>query len=355
MEVGIRVALTGLLRLTARPTDAGTASPPGSTLEAAYTFGQFEARRGWTMDALLAAYRVGARVAWRDFAAEMVHLGVSADTLADLAELVFAYIDQLSAASVAGHADELASAGRAHQQHVQRLARQLLEGAPEVDLLVLAETAGWRPPESLTAVVLPAAQVRRALQRLDHRTLTVPADLATDAPEDSAVLLVPDVHRDRAAVLEALREHDAVVGPSRPWTAADASYQRALRALARVPFPAGEALDTDAHLVELIVGADRDTLEDLRARALSPLATLRPATAARLAETLRSWLLHQGRRDDVAADLNIHAQTVRYRMGQIRDLFDDQLVTPRGVLELVVALATFPTNDEPAGNAGRAE
>ena len=70
---------------------------------------------------------------------------------------------------------------------------------------------------------------------------------------------------------------------------------------------------------------------------LRPWLTL-PATAERLAETLRSWLLHQGRRDDVAADLFVHAQTVRYRMGQIRELFGDRLDDPRVVLDLTIAL-----------------
>jgi DNA-binding PucR family transcriptional regulator len=72
---------------------------------------------------------------------------------------------------------------------------------------------------------------------------------------------------------------------------------------------------------------------------LAPLDAVRPATAERLAQTLRSWLLHQGRRDDVAADLFVHAQTVRYRMGQIRELFGDRLDDPRAVLELVIALS----------------
>ena len=44
-----------------------------------------------------------------------------------------------------------------------------------------------------------------------------------------------------------------------------------------------------------------EALDDLRERVLEPLSALRPATAERLAETLRSWLLHHGRRDDVAA------------------------------------------------------
>ena len=99
-------------------------------------------------------------------------------------------------------------------------------------------------------------------------------------------------------------------------------------------------LDTEEVLPALMVGADPEAARDLRARALAPLAELRPATAERLAETLRSWLLHQGRRDDVARDLHVHAQTVRYRMGQVRELFGDRLDDPQAVLELVLALAS---------------
>ena len=35
----------------------------------------------------------------------------------------------------------------------------------------------------------------------------------------------------------------------------------------------------------------------------------------------------------------MHPQTVRYRMGQLRELFGDRLTEPEGVLELVLALA----------------
>ena len=34
----------------------------------------------------------------------------------------------------------------------------------------------------------------------------------------------------------------------------------------------------------------------------------------------------------------IHPQTVRYRMGQLRELFGDRLQDPSVVLELVIAL-----------------
>jgi DNA-binding PucR family transcriptional regulator len=71
---------------------------------------------------------------------------------------------------------------------------------------------------------------------------------------------------------------------------------------------------------------------------LAPLEGLRPGTAEKLADTLRSWLLHQGRRDDVAEELFVHPQTVRYRMGQLRDLYGDRLDDPDTVLQLVLVL-----------------
>jgi DNA-binding PucR family transcriptional regulator len=66
---------------------------------------------------------------------------------------------------------------------------------------------------------------------------------------------------------------------------------------------------------------------------------VRPAVAGRLAETLRSWLLHQGRREDVAGDLHVHPQTVRYRMSQLRELFGERLTNGDAALELIVALS----------------
>ena len=38
----------------------------------------------------------------------------------------------------------------------------------------------------------------------------------------------------------------------------------------------------------------------------------------------------------------MHPQTVRYRMGQLRELFGDRLDDPAAVLELTIALAVEP-------------
>ena len=67
-----------------------------------------------------------------------------------------------------------------------------------------------------------------------------------------------------------------------------------------------------------------------------------PASRGKLIATLQAWLRHQGRRDDIARALFVHPQTVRYRMGQLRDLYGERLNDPSFVLELTVALASGP-------------
>ena len=357
IQDAVQLALGGFLSLAggAQGSDPGT--PLAPALDGAYALGRGEARSGRSMDALLAAYRVGARVSWRELSATAVKAGLSAETLSKFAELVFAYIDELSAASVAGHADELATTGRVRQHYLQRLGHRLLRGDRPDQLTAAAERADWDPPRILTSVVLPSSHVRAVLGSLDPRTLRLEDDLPElpEVPEDGddsevAVLLVPDAEvAARTALLRTLRGHQAHVGPPRPWTQVRTSYLRVVRARRLGLHPDGDSpVDTEQHLASLVVGSDLEALADLRRQVLAPFADLRPATADRLVETLRAWLLHQGRRDDVAAALHVHPQTVRYRMGQVRDLFGDALLDPGTVraLGVVLAAADLPATGE---------
>ncbi|GAA2704308.1 PucR family transcriptional regulator [Micromonospora olivasterospora] len=346
IENAVRIALGTFLQLLERPQGSDPGTPLTPALEAAYALGSGEARSGRSMDALLAAYRVGARVAWREVSATTVRDGLPAGTVAEFAELMFAYIDELSAASVAGHADELASAGRARQRYLERLTQQLLAGEAEEVLRRSAERADWPPPQTLTVVLLPRSNLRAVLPALSPHTLESGEDMpGVDAAEELAVLLVPDMHGGRRRQLvRVLHGHRAVLGPARPWHRVAASYERAARALP-LGLRCGDPdapLDTEQHLARLLLSMDPDALADLRAQVLRPLSSLPPATAHRLAETLRSWLLHQGRRDDVAADLFVHPQTVRYRMAKVRELYGDRLHDPATVLDLTLALAVLP-------------
>jgi PucR C-terminal helix-turn-helix domain len=330
----VQLALGGFLTLATRE-DAGT--PMAPAIEGAYQLGRGEARSGRSMEALLAAYRIGARVSWRDLSRTAVEAGVEAEQLSRFAELVFAYIDELSAASAAGHTDELESTGRVRQRNLDRLARALVSGAQADAVVAAAERAGWEPPSSLTAVLLPESQVSHAVTALDASTLH-PTEDVSGVPDGLAVLLVPSTgsRSARAGLLQALRGTTAVIGPTVPWLEAARSHARAVRA---ATLGIEGTVDTDTHLGALLLAADPETRADLRARVLAPLADQRPTTADKLAETLRAWVLHQGRRDAVAEELFIHPQTVRYRVGQLRELYGDRLEDPQFVLEVTLALA----------------
>lgn len=348
----IAAALDTFLRLLAPdPQDPG-ATPLDAARRGAYELGRGEALADRTADALLAAYRVGARVSWREMSSIAVEQGTPAPVVARFAELVFAYIDELSAASVAGHADEVAASGRRQQQQRDLLGRTLLVGAPTATLVELAEQAAWPLPDTLTAVLLPAARVHDTLPHLDSMTLHVPADAAgvdamllgsredADAGlEATSVLLVADVVRTRSYLRRVLDGRGAVIGPPRPWTRAGESMQVAVRAQRLLGHVDGEVLDVTEHLAELVVGADPASLQDLRDEVLAPLRDLSPGAADRLRETLRAWLLHLGRRSEVADALHIHPQTVRYRMNQVRDRYGDRLDDPAVVQSLIIALA----------------
>ena len=327
----VQLALGGFLSLASDRRGSQSSTPTATAVEGAYQLGRGEARSGRSTEALLAAFRIGARVSWREMSMTAVRNGTEAEALVGFAELVFAYIDELSAASVAGHTDELATTGRVRQRMLERLARQLLGAAPADAVIRAADQAGWEPPTTLTAVLVPESQVRPLLASLSPGTLQV-----VDVPDqdEGALLLVPDAHdHRRAALLRTLEGRGSVAGPARPWLDVRASYARAVRARAL-----GIEGDTEAELTQLVLTADPAALADLRAQVLAPLAELRPATAEKLADTLRSWLLHHGRREEVAEALFVHPQTVRYRMGQVRELYGDRLDDPKTVLALTIAL-----------------
>ncbi len=334
----VQLALGGFLSLAGGRRGTDPRTPAAPAVEGAYQLGRGEARSGRSTDALLSAYRIGARVSWHEMSTTAVNNGLDVETLVSFAELVFAYIDELSASSVAGHTDELATTGRVRQRLQERIAHHLLTGAPAETVIKAAERAEWKAPRTLTAVIVPEAQVRPVLSVLSSRTLQ-----AGDAPglDDAALLLVPDAHgRRRGTVLRTIADRDAIAGPPRPWLEAASSYARALRAR-----ELGLGPDTEASLTELVLTADPEALADLRDQALAPMKSVRPGTAEKLAETLRAWLLHHGRRDAVAAQLFVHPQTVRYRMGQLRELYGERLDDPDFVLLLTVALGSNRAGD----------
>jgi hypothetical protein len=298
--------------------------------------GQGEMRAGRSLESLLSAYRVGARVAWRRFAALGVAAGLAPDTLYLLAESIFAYIDVLSAESAEGHALEQSAAAGEAQLRRRRLVRMLVRESPADPTAVeaAAADAGWPLPRSLAVLAIRGDQRDTAASHL-------PAGTIREAIGELICALVPDPDGpgQRAGIERAVTGEGAQggLGTTVDWTEARVSFVRAQAAL--------ELAGEGATLVvaretagELLLRSDPGLAAELAADRLEPLAGLSPGSRRRLSETLRVWLAEQGRLGAVAQRLGIHPQTARYRLGRLRELFGDALDDPDARFWLAVAL-----------------
>lgn len=301
--------------------------------------GQDEQHAGRSLDGLLAAYRVGARVMWRRFAEVGQRAGLGPEVMHPLAEALFAYVDELSAESAEGfaRAQSAAAGERARQrQHViDLLARATPPDSRE--LARAAEAATWEIPQKLAPLV--AYGDPPAANQLQPR---LPVGAVAGTRQGALVVLVPDPDAPgRDAELErALGNTPAVRGPAVPPADLAPSLERAalgarLQAGGVLP---SHLVHAEHHLLELLIHADEGRARDLSDGALAPLDKLAPAARRRLTATLGAWLDHQGRATDAAAALTIHVQTMRYRSRQLHALLEPKLGTARGRLELQLAL-----------------
>ena len=94
----------------------------------------------------------------------------------------------------------------------------------------------------------------------------------------------------------------------------------------------------EEHLAELVVHGDAGLASELASTRLEPLEARSPNSRERLLETLSAWLDHQGNVPQVAEALQVHPQTVRYRLAQLRELFGERLEDPDARFELALAV-----------------
>lgn len=329
----------GAAPLEVSGTAQGQPGPPGDGLiwELFEELGREQRRRQLPVSMLLSAYHLGGRVAWRHISGTAVAAGLAADALAALAEEVFTLVDRLSSVTVAGYVDEQAQAANTRELLRDALTELLLSERPDPAALdTAARRAGWPLPASAAVVLVPAEDeaARAAVARLDPHCLPLRYTALPGA-------IVPDAsspgRRDR--LIARLRGCNALIGPTvRPDRLAESA--RLAEAAARIPQLAdsGAPVVVADHLDTLIVQHDPELLAALRARCLEPLGRATPASRDALRDTLRSWLVHRGDRQATARELGIHPQTVRYRLGRLRELFGPALDEPESRRRLFLAL-----------------
>jgi PucR C-terminal helix-turn-helix domain len=330
---GIRAGVQEALRHFLAEIEAGG---PVARPDVYIALGRGEMRAGRSLDSLLSAYRVGARVAWRRFAAAGAGAGLEPDTLYLLAESLFAYIDVLSAESAEGHALEQSAAASEAELRRRRLVRMLVREPPldPAAIEAAASEAAWHLPRRV-AVLAIAGEAR------GPAALRLPADAIVDSVGEITCAIVPDPEGPgrHAALERAVVEAGASagLGTAVDWPEAAVSFARARAAL--------ELADGEPAFVaareragELLLHGDPRLAQELAADRLAPLARLSAGARARLTETLTVWLAEQGRLGPVAKRLGVHPQTARYRLARLRELFGTALDDPDERFWLEVAL-----------------
>jgi hypothetical protein len=333
---GVRLAIDSALRQFVEQIGQPAAGVrPGREIYIA--LGRGEYRAGRPLDALQAAYRIGARVAWRRIAAVARESDLDSATLSLLAESIFAYIDELSAESVEGYASEQAASAGERQRARQALVRLLVEADLDpAEVAPAARAADWEPPRRLAAL----AADHRDAERL--AALVGEGAIGARIEELVCVLIAdPDAPGRRERLERTLAGRVAALGPTVGVGDAPLSWARAARCarLARGGLLSAEGLViADQALGALALFSDQQLLAELAQARLAPLSGLTAASRARLEATLLSWLRQQGNVPAIARELHVHPQTVRYRLARLRECFGSTLDEPDARFELELAM-----------------
>src|SRR3954451_14150922 len=140
VRLGVEVAFNRFVDLLVDP-----GAELGGGRDTSVDLGRGEFHAGRSLDALLAAYRLGARLAWRRFVEAGTAGGLAPQVLYDLGEAIFAYIDELSAESAEGYAEEQSTAAGESQRRRRRLVRLLGRQPPAAEeaLRTAAQALDW--------------------------------------------------------------------------------------------------------------------------------------------------------------------------------------------------------------------
>jgi PucR-like helix-turn-helix protein len=331
LREGVRKALTAFIDMVADPGAAHE-----DLAEVCRLLGQYEAREGRSLDSLQAAYRAGARIAWHRAMDLGRRANFSAEVMSMLADAAFDYLDELASHSQRGYLEERARSAEINHEMRRRLLAMILETPPASARAVaqLAEQAGWTVPEAVTMVAVQPGPglADRAAER----------DLLADLSGPRPHLLVPGALAgpQPPSVTALLGGCRAAAGLTVPLASAADSLRWARKALvlAERGVIAGRFVRCDDHLLTLWLLADTALADQVARRELGGLAGLTPPRRRQLTDTLAAVLETRGTAAEVAEQLKIHPQTVRYRIRQLRRLLGDNFTNPdaRFTMELAV-------------------
>ena len=338
--VGIRLGIEQAIGAFLDASERGE-NPGGEAAEVWRRLGEAEFQAGRNLDALRAAWRTGTRAAWRGAADLAAEAGMPTATVIALAEAIFVFTDELAGDVVEGYVRRQSDEAGERERRRRRLMSLLLDpdGADPEALVRAAELAHWPLPRAVAVLALDSDTAGPIVRRLD-------LDALVGSEAGGAVLLLPDPDGPGrpAALRRAFGGAPAAAAVLGPTVAAREAHRSlrwariALELVRRDALPAGRPTRVADHLATVVLLQDPGIARALVTQQLSAVETLPETERERLLGTLRAWLAHQRHTPRIAAELHVHPQTVRYRIGKLRELLGDAIDTPDGRFELELAL-----------------
>ncbi|GHF52829.1 hypothetical protein FHX82_004217 [Amycolatopsis bartoniae] len=285
--------------------------------------GRLEFLEGRNLDSLQAAARIGARVAWQYIAPVLRRAGASPSVLAHSAEIIFAYVEELSATALEGYSETQTLASGTIERRRRRLLERLLSEPPAgaAALEGMCRGAAWPLPGQVAVVAL-----ERSSGSADFPVELLDDEVLVDLESAQPCLLTTHPRSQLMPLIGRWNGWRAAVSPTVALADAPAAHRMARRALSLLPAREDEPIIWCRRELTTLWLLGEDFLAgELRDRALAPLAELGGKQRARLADTLLAWLETRGGAPEIAKRLRVHPQTVRARLHQLRELFGDRL------------------------------
>lgn len=295
------------------------------------------ADEGVPLDDVLRAYRLGGEVIWN---ALVGGAGSAAEreALLHAAGLMFRYIDTLCSAASATYLDERQYRLAEDARLVAQLIDVLASGSPVPEgLRALATRLGSPIQESYRPFALARPGQPATVHSQRAAALRLQGILAITEGDAVVGLVDPEFSPE---LLDRGRELLAIGEPaSRAELRLALEDVRGLLAIARRRGQKHGLIDPVELAVPLLVSGAPRLAGQLRRRVLGPLEAYEGGVSGTLLRTLREYFdasMHRGR---TAALLEVHPNTLDYRLGRIEELCEVTMSDPRDIARIELALA----------------
>jgi sugar diacid utilization regulator len=361
----VRACEAGLDLFLATAREARPATP--EELRRVAQLGILQARSSQSVEPILAAYRIAARVAWEEILrAWRGHPDATTEAIMLVANYVFAALDQVAAEVTKTYL-------HAREQHMQRgtraharLFHALISDNFDSELELRRQALALNTPLSASGyvalvckLVLGSRDGERGGQALAEvaATLDVPRGALVHAPEPSTLAILwpaespADADSARQFVAQLQEEAAQRSGQLRARVRAGiGGYHPGLHGISRSYLEAQQAIETgrklrpeamvhghDEVIPHLVLAQNPRLAERFVAHSLGRLLDAKLRNREQLLETLEAYLA-RGSVKDAASALGLHRHTVLYRLDKLKELLGGDLDVPATRLRLQLAL-----------------